>query len=72
MISCADQNDKWASYAGPGGWNGTKIFIFILFLHFYIHGKMHLNLLNFGSVEFRLSVFFFIFLKPIIEIFSNR
>lgn len=22
MISCADQNNKWASYAGPGGWNG--------------------------------------------------
>ncbi|XP_050255898.1 alpha-galactosidase-like isoform X1 [Quercus robur] len=21
MISRADQNDKWASYAGPGGWN---------------------------------------------------
>lgn len=21
MITCADQNNKWASYAGPGGWN---------------------------------------------------
>uniref|UniRef100_A0A803R1E4 Alpha-galactosidase n=1 Tax=Cannabis sativa TaxID=3483 RepID=A0A803R1E4_CANSA len=21
MTSCADQNDKWASYAKPGGWN---------------------------------------------------
>lgn len=23
MTTIADQNDKWASYAGPGGWNGT-------------------------------------------------
>jgi hypothetical protein len=22
MTSRADQNDDWASYAGPGGWNG--------------------------------------------------
>lgn len=22
MISRADENDKWASHAGPGGWNG--------------------------------------------------
>ena len=29
MISLADQNDKWASYAGPGGWNGTKLNLFI-------------------------------------------
>ncbi|XP_062118070.1 alpha-galactosidase [Humulus lupulus] len=21
MISCADENDRWASYAAPGGWN---------------------------------------------------
>ncbi|KAL0356456.1 UNVERIFIED_CONTAM: Alpha-galactosidase [Sesamum radiatum] len=25
MTSRADLNDKWASYAGPGGWNGKKI-----------------------------------------------
>jgi len=24
MISRADLNDKWASYAGPGGWNGKN------------------------------------------------
>ncbi|CAI0441906.1 unnamed protein product [Linum tenue] len=23
MTNRADKNDKWASYAGPGGWNGT-------------------------------------------------
>jgi len=23
MISRADLNDKWASCAGPGGWNGN-------------------------------------------------
>ncbi|KAJ0106465.1 hypothetical protein Patl1_19183 [Pistacia atlantica] len=23
MTSRADQNGKWASYAGPGGWNGN-------------------------------------------------
>lgn len=23
MTSRADENDKWASYAGPGGWNGN-------------------------------------------------
>ena len=30
MISRADQNDKWASYAGPGGWNGTKLYLFTI------------------------------------------
>ena len=24
MISRADLNDEWASYAGPGGWNGKN------------------------------------------------
>nr|CAD1836248.1 unnamed protein product [Ananas comosus var. bracteatus] len=24
MTSRADENDRWASYAGPGGWNGGK------------------------------------------------
>lgn len=24
MTSIADINDKWASYAGPGGWNGKN------------------------------------------------
>lgn len=23
MTTIADLNDKWAAYAGPGGWNGT-------------------------------------------------
>jgi len=23
MTTIADLNDKWASYAGPGGWNGN-------------------------------------------------
>jgi hypothetical protein len=25
MTSRADQNDKWAHYAGPGGWNGKSL-----------------------------------------------
>ena len=25
MTSRADENDKWAAHAGPGGWNGKKI-----------------------------------------------
>ena len=25
MTSRADMNDKWASYAGPGGWNGIYL-----------------------------------------------
>lgn len=25
MTSRADENDKWASYAGPGGWNGNSL-----------------------------------------------
>lgn len=25
MTSRADENDRWASYAGPGGWNGNSI-----------------------------------------------
>lgn len=29
MTTIADLNDKWAAYAGPGGWNGkTIIFLF--------------------------------------------
>lgn len=24
MTTIADINDKWASYAGPGGWNGIS------------------------------------------------
>ena len=28
MTTIADLNDKWAAYAGPGGWNG-KNFIFV-------------------------------------------
>jgi hypothetical protein len=28
MTTIADLNDKWASYAGPGGWNGkNEIFV---------------------------------------------
>ena len=25
MIDIADKNNKWASYAGPGGWNGNYV-----------------------------------------------
>ena len=24
MTTIADLNDKWAAYAGPGGWNGNN------------------------------------------------
>lgn len=27
MTTIADQNDKWASYAKPGGWNGKFIIV---------------------------------------------
>lgn len=27
MTTIADMNDKWASYAGPGGWNGKIVFL---------------------------------------------
>lgn len=26
MTTIADLNNKWASYAGPGGWNGKQSF----------------------------------------------
>lgn len=32
MTTIADLNDKWASYAGPGGWNGNVIESKALFL----------------------------------------
>ncbi len=25
MISCADQNDKWAKHAAPGGWKTLEV-----------------------------------------------
>lgn len=25
MTTIADINDKWAAYAGPGGWNGRNM-----------------------------------------------
>jgi alpha-galactosidase len=25
MTTIADLNDKWAAYAGPGGWNGKNL-----------------------------------------------
>lgn len=25
MTTLADLNDKWAAYAGPGGWNGENL-----------------------------------------------
>ena len=31
MTTIADLNDKWAAYAGPGGWNGK---IFVAALHY--------------------------------------
>jgi len=27
MTSIIDANDKWASYAGPGGWNGNLLIL---------------------------------------------
>lgn len=36
MTTIADLNDKWAAYAGPGGWNGTHVFLEILLK---IYGK---------------------------------
>jgi hypothetical protein len=30
MTSRADQNDQWASYAAPGGWNGTYVLLTII------------------------------------------
>lgn len=30
MTTIADLNDQWASYAGPGGWNGRWLFLFII------------------------------------------
>lgn len=32
MTSRADLNDKWAAYAGPGGWNGKIVLYFILII----------------------------------------
>lgn len=33
MTTIADLNDKWAAYAGPGGWNGIFLFlVIVLFL----------------------------------------
>lgn len=29
MTTIADLNDKWAAYAGPGGWNGKDIILVI-------------------------------------------
>lgn len=37
MTTIADLNDKWAAYAGPGGWNGKDIILVI-----YIWAKMWL------------------------------
>lgn len=31
MTTTADLNDKWATYAGPGGWNGkNEIFVNVI------------------------------------------
>lgn len=27
MTTIADLNDKWAAYAGPGGWNGKTVIL---------------------------------------------
>lgn len=49
MTSLADQNDKWASYAGPGGYNGNwlkknwhltfffRVFFFIIVYYWKIN-----------------------------------
>lgn len=31
MTTIADLNDKWAAYAGPGGWNGKNVILEIRF-----------------------------------------
>lgn len=38
MTSRADQNDKWAEYAGPGGWNGklNPLVIFLVLMLFSV------------------------------------
>lgn len=39
MTTIADLNDKWAAYAGPGGWNGNlTIYILRQFIHSSIYG----------------------------------
>lgn len=37
MTTIADLNDKWAAYAGPGGWNGNNgsFVIYIAQKHVY-------------------------------------
>lgn len=37
MTTIADLNDKWAAYAGPGGWNGTHVVFLEILLK--IQGK---------------------------------
>lgn len=41
MTSLADQNDRWASYAGPGGWNGNESLLFCVY-----HAKYLTNYSN--------------------------
>lgn len=31
MTTIADLNDKWAAYAGPGGWNGRNMILLYAF-----------------------------------------
>lgn len=31
MTTIADLNDKWAAYAGPGGWNGRNTILLYAF-----------------------------------------
>lgn len=45
MTSRADQNDGWASYAGPGGWNGKETYMFsfgtiVAYLHSFRNIKI--------------------------------
>ena len=32
MTTIADLNDKWAAYAGPGGWNGKNVIFVIIII----------------------------------------
>ncbi|PWA59596.1 alpha-galactosidase 3 [Artemisia annua] len=53
MTSIADLNDKWAAYAGPGGWNGrdksSRVFIHIGLLKSYFEFLADPDMLEVGN-----------------------
>lgn len=52
MTTIADLNDKWASYAGPGGWNGKGDDCILKILFRWIT-TIDL-ILNYNSVQIRI------------------